>query len=83
MTITQTVDIPENRRLVIEVPREVPVGKMNVVIQFPVSQETPPAKIVAKDAPTPISDSLVGILSGMGDIDLDDIRMERLAKHLK
>jgi len=26
--------------------------------------------------------ALSGILSGMGDIDLDEIRMERLAKHL-
>jgi len=26
---------------------------------------------------------LSGILSGMGDVDLDEIRMERLAKHLK
>ncbi|MCL2092670.1 MAG: hypothetical protein FWH12_00610 [Treponema sp.] len=27
MTVTQTVEIPENRRLVIEVPPEVPTGK--------------------------------------------------------
>ncbi|MCL1812389.1 MAG: hypothetical protein FWG29_02575 [Treponema sp.] len=27
MTITQTVDIPENRRLVIDVPPEIPVGR--------------------------------------------------------
>jgi len=27
MTITQTVDIPADRRLVIDVPREIPVGK--------------------------------------------------------
>ena len=27
MTIAQTVDIPANRRLTIEVPREVPVGR--------------------------------------------------------
>ena len=27
MTITQTVDIPESRRLVIDVPREIPVGR--------------------------------------------------------
>jgi len=27
MTITQTVDIPDNRRLFIEVPREVPTGR--------------------------------------------------------
>ena len=27
MTITQTVDIPHDRKLIIEVPREVPAGK--------------------------------------------------------
>ena len=27
--------------------------------------------------------ALSGILAGMGDIDLDEVRMERLAKHLK
>jgi hypothetical protein len=36
MTITQTVDIPESHRLVIDVPREVPAGR--TVITF-----TPPA----------------------------------------
>ena len=32
MTITQTVDIPANRRLVIDVPSEVPVGQ--VILTF-------------------------------------------------
>jgi len=27
--------------------------------------------------------ALTGILSGMGDVDLDEMRMERLSKHLK
>ena len=27
MNVTQTVDIPESRRLVIDIPREVPTGK--------------------------------------------------------
>ena len=27
MTITQTVEIPANRRLIIEVPREIPAGR--------------------------------------------------------
>ena len=38
MTITQTVDIPANHKLVIDVPREVPTGVTNVVIQFPVKE---------------------------------------------
>ena len=31
---------------------------------------------------SPLTRSLSGILSGMGDVDLDKARMERLAKHL-
>ena len=33
MTITQIVDIPENRRLTIEVPREVPAGKIELIFK--------------------------------------------------
>ena len=32
MTVTQTVEIPANRRLIIDVPREVPIGQ--VIISF-------------------------------------------------
>jgi len=40
MTITQTVDIPENRRLTIDVPREITTGK--AVITFtPIIQTLP------------------------------------------
>ena len=31
----------------------------------------------------PHTQALSGILSGLGDVDLDEVRMERLAKHLK
>jgi len=37
MTITQTIDIPADRQ--ITVPREVPEGRANIIIKFPV-QET-------------------------------------------
>ena len=47
MTITQTVNIPENHKLVIDVPREIPAGVTNVVIQFP-SKETVVKETVAK-----------------------------------
>ncbi|MCL2092881.1 MAG: hypothetical protein FWH12_01680 [Treponema sp.] len=89
MTITQTVDIPENRRLVIDLPHEVPAGRMDVIINFPEQDKIQPIAsertetIIPLDTPTPISDSLVGFLSDMGDIDLEELRMERLAKHLK
>ena len=40
MTITQTVDIPESRRITIDVPKEVPMGKTRLVIQFPSQDDT-------------------------------------------
>jgi hypothetical protein len=83
MTIEQTVDIPADRRITIEVPPKIPTGRINIIIHFPVPANTQSEETTAKDSPTPISDSLVGILSGIGDIDIDEIRMERLAKHLK
>jgi hypothetical protein len=42
MTIEQTVEIPANHRLTIEVPREIPAGRTQVVIQFPVQDEAYP-----------------------------------------
>ena len=43
MTITQTVEIPADRRITLEVPREVPEGP--VVLTFtPVRPEPAPAK---------------------------------------
>ncbi|GHV14816.1 hypothetical protein FACS189491_11530 [Spirochaetia bacterium] len=35
MTIEQTVEIPVSHRLTIDVPREIPAGRMQVIIQFP------------------------------------------------
>ena len=40
MTITQTVDIPDSRRITLEVPREIPTGKANIII-FPVREAEP------------------------------------------
>jgi hypothetical protein len=39
ITIQQTVDIPASHRLTINVPQEVPEGKAQVVISFPVPAE--------------------------------------------
>jgi len=85
MTIEQTVDITSDRRITIEVPSKIPIGRTNVIIQFPVPADTHMEETVTKNSLTPISDSLVGILSGIGDIDIDidEISIERLAKHLK
>ena len=39
MTIEQTVEIPSSRRITLEVPSEIPVGKATLIIQFPVRDE--------------------------------------------
>jgi hypothetical protein len=40
VTIEQTVEIPKSRRLTFDIPKEVPIGRARVVIQFPVPKET-------------------------------------------
>ncbi|MCL2833385.1 MAG: hypothetical protein FWD78_09475 [Treponema sp.] len=35
MTIEQIVEIPADRRIVLQVPPEVPTGRTSVIIQFP------------------------------------------------
>jgi len=96
MTITQTVEIPVDRR--ITVPREVPTGatarvEFNV-IPFAKKEEktasiaTPKLRITKKELDEmlencPITQELSGILSDLGDITIEQIRDERLAKHLK
>jgi hypothetical protein len=82
MTIEQTVEIPADHRLVIEVPPEIPAGR--AVLAFTPAPETP-VKVKPADTekrPTPISDWLLGIASHAGDISLDEIRAERLSKYL-
>jgi len=83
MTITQTVEIPADRR--ITVPREVPTGP--VILTFtPTSnaKQDTVANSSAKSGATPHTDALLDILSKMGgDIDTEEIRAERLAKHIK
>lgn len=41
ITIQQTVDIPANHRLTLEVPREVPEGRTSVVLVFSEAKEKP------------------------------------------
>jgi hypothetical protein len=96
MTITQTVEIPADRRITIDIPREVNADKAHIMIRFPAKKTALPEandkKIgmtrkeldeLLKNAHTPISDSLTGILSDLGDITIEQIREERLAKHLQ
>ena len=104
MIITQTVDIPADRRLIIEVPYEIPAGKAQVelkVIPFTKKEEiSEPAvkesypdnngklRLTKKELDemldkSPITRELTGILSDLGDITIEQIREERLAKYLK
>jgi hypothetical protein len=39
MTIEQTIEITADRRIILEVPPGVPVGRTKVIIQFPVQDE--------------------------------------------
>jgi hypothetical protein len=44
MTITQTVEIPDNRRLTVDVPREVPAGR-TILVYAPAKEQASPANI--------------------------------------
>lgn len=84
MTLTQTVDIPVDRRLHLdwEIPHEIPSGKAQIelkVISFPVKKEE---KTTNTNLKTPHTDRLLSLLSNIGEVNIDEIRDERLAKHL-
>jgi hypothetical protein len=77
MTIEQIIEIPADRRLVLDLPREIPAGRVRITF-------TP---VAGKDdragqEDTPLTDWLSGILSHVGDISPDEIRSERLRKYL-
>ena len=106
MSYTQTIEIPADRRITLEVPPQIPIGETArfEVIWFPVNNETKPSKKANdsfprdKDGKIIISrkkldemvknskalNELTGILSGLRDADLYEIRYKALAeKHLK
>ena len=121
MSITQTVEIPVNHKLTIDVPPEVPAGLAEIrffpAVKERMSEEQEMELInhnaerlnreamdvlsyqpdnngklrlskqeldeMLQNAQTPISDSLTGILAHLGDITIEQIREERLAKYLK
>jgi len=98
MIITQTLEIPADRRITIEVPPQIPAGRARVelnVISFAKREEKPaeptPQKLrltktefeeIMQNAETPHSDALTGILADCGDTTVEQIRDERLARHL-
>jgi hypothetical protein len=87
MTIEQTVEIPVDHRVFFEffAPREMPAGpaRLEVKVTPVLEGQDKPVPETGKKSATPITDSLSGILSALGDISLEEIREERLAKHLK
>ena len=87
MTITQTFDIPADRR--ITVPREVPTGRTIINFTPANAAKQDIAAAIPSEKPgeaavrnTPRADRLLGAAAGLGDISLDEIRDERLSKHL-
>jgi hypothetical protein len=103
MTITQTVTIPDDRRIMIEIPRDTPTGEAQVIIQFPVKEKTKAEpqprpqgegspldsngkiRFTKKELEEMLHDSealssITGIIKT--DMTLDEIRTERLSKHL-
>ena len=80
MSITQTVEVPASHRLTIDVPPEVPAGPVILTFRSAKVQRTDTAK---QKQGTPITDRLAGCLAGVGDVNLEEIHEERLAKYLK
>ena len=87
MTITQTVEIPADRRVLFEflAPKEIPAGPAQVELKVtPVMKKhNKPMPKNANERGTPHTDALLRIFSKIGDINIDEIRDERLARHLK
>ena len=40
MTVTQTIDIPENRRITLDIPREIPTGRIIIAFTAVSEKET-------------------------------------------
>ena len=86
MGYTQTIEIPVNRRIFLDLPPEVPVGRAQVEVKvFPFAKKeenhTAPLKCLV-GVSTPRADRLLGAAANLGNITLDEIREERLEKYL-
>ena len=80
MIIEQTVEVPVDHRLTIDVPSEIPSGPTILAFRPVLVQKADNAK---EKHGTPVTDRLAGCLADVKDIDIDEIREERLAKYLK
>ena len=90
MTLEQTIEIPASRRIFLDLPHDLPVGRAKV--EFTITPETEPkagvdGKIrLTKEMKERLLQgeklrSLTGILHT--EMSIEEIREERLAKHLK
>jgi len=87
MIIEQTVTIPADHRILLDLPFEIPAGRAKITItpeaaSFSDGSGNDVSENDAPESGTPISDRLAGCLEGAGDIDLEAIREERLEKYL-
>ena len=90
MTITQTVEIPADRRIMLEIPSQIPTGKARVelnVIPLANEAEKPEKLRLTKEMieemrqNCPDLQALTGILHT--DMTVEQIKEERLAKYLQ
>jgi len=89
MTIQRTVDIPADRRLVIDVPAEMPAGMAKMELVFTSLSEPPQEKsktgirldkqMIDELLQDEVLRSLTGILHT--EMSIDEIRAERLKKY--
>ena len=84
MTIEQIIDIPADRRIFFEflVPKEIPTGPARIELQVTLVIGRQVRSDSKGGSTTPRADRLLGIASHLGDISLEEIREERLAKYL-
>ena len=50
MTIEQTIDIPADHRLILDIPKEVPADRAQVIIRFPVTENAQTGEAIPSDA---------------------------------
>ena len=89
MVIEQTIEVPASRRIFLDLPLELPVGRAKV--ELSITPETTPKVDNGKIRLTKamideiLSDEIVRSLTGIlhTEMSLEEIREERLAKYLK
>ena len=97
MVVEQVVDLPASRRIILDLPQTLPVGKVRISV-FPVPAKAKTDDTASKSPPDNngkicltnemkeelLNDEMLLSLTGIlhTDMTLDEIRTERLAKHL-